>query len=126
MKKAMLVVLFVLFVQGCGGAVLPSVLYGLNTAQQILEYINDTLKPQNDAAQGQCAQVIMREKNATEYLTTAVAACDQLVDAWYAVEAVTELLQGKQRTDQSALIEKAKTRIADYNESYAEYEAKVR
>jgi DNA repair ATPase RecN len=106
---------------------LPAILAGVTTAAQILQLVDNTLKPQNAAAQQQCANRIAALPQGAQ-LTSVVAACDELVDAWYAVEAVAEQLRRKgARTEvnEAKLVARAKARIAEFDASYRQYQRDV-
>lgn len=120
--RYLLVCTFIFISSGCG-ATLPAILTGITTAAQILDLIDNQLKPQNQAAQQQCANQIAALPLGAQ-LTSVVAACDGLVDAWYAVEAVAEQMRtkGEPRED---LVPEAKTRIAEFDESYSKYKRDV-
>jgi hypothetical protein len=107
---------------GCGVA-LPAILTGITTAAQILELIDHTLKPQNAAAQQQCANQIAALPEGAQ-LTSVVAACDGLVDAWYAVEAIADQMRSSKGARED-LVPEAKTRIAEFDASYSQYKRDV-
>jgi hypothetical protein len=128
MVRYLLAFTFIFISWGCGAA-LPTILTGITTAAQILNLIDNTLKPQNQAAQQHCAQQISALPDGAE-LQSVVAACDGLVDAWYAVEAVAEQLQpeknaNRSEIDNAKLLAKAKERIAEFDESYSKYRRSV-
>lgn len=108
----------------CGGAI-PAIIAGLSTAAQVIEYFSDVLKPQNEAAQEDCAQAIESLSINDPGITDVVEACDELTDAFLSVvSAVDQLRENEARgAKDAAAVEKAKQRIREYNESYKQYDA---
>lgn len=123
MKK--LIIAIVLWLSACGAA-LPTVIAGLSTAAEIFDLVETTLSPQYDDAYDVCAEQIAILSMGSNDLTTVVAACDELTDAWLAVLSSVNQLKAAQKTDlkvyEQDAVEEAKRRIQEYNDSYIKYE----